>query len=169
MKNTTFVLLLVSLSLLAACGKSNKSGQSSSSRTTTPVVIEDDVVAENSKQTVLQQLNKYRKASGAAELRYDSTLDNYAQGHADDLGDFRTELSRGRQCSLRNNTTGINSICAEFVLRGRIFSQDVVRELVDAPRNQARLQDPQLKRVGIGAAVDRQGRSVWVLLMIGNR
>ncbi len=165
MKNTTLVLMLVSLSLLAACGKSNKSGKSSS-RSSNPVVIEDDVVAASSKQSVLQQLNKYRKASGAAELRYDSTLDNYAQGHADNISDGRSPLS-SRQCSLRNNATGINSTCAEFVLRGQYLSQNVVQQLIDSARNQSRLQDPQLKRVGIGAASDRQGRAVWVLLMIG--
>lgn len=165
MKNTTLALMLLSLSLLAACGKSNKSGQSSS-RSTSPVVIEDDVVAENSKRSVLQQLNKYRRASGAIELRYDDTLDNYAQGHADNVSDGRSPLST-RQCSLRNNRTGINTNCAEFVLRGQFFSRDVVTQLIESPRNQARLQDPMLRRIGIGAAVDRQGRSVWVLLMIG--
>jgi uncharacterized protein YkwD len=165
MKNTTLVLMLVSLSLLAACGKSNKSGQSSS-RSSSPVVIEDDVVAENSKRSVLQQLNKYRKASGAVELRYDNTLDNFAQGHADNVSDGRSSLST-RQCTFRNNNTGLHTTCAEFVLRGQFFSNNVVQELIAAPRNQARLQDPQLRRVGIGSAMDRQGRAVWVLLMVG--
>jgi uncharacterized protein YkwD len=167
MKNTSFVLLLVSLSLLAACGKSNKSGQSSSPNLS-PVQGEEEVISEGSKQTVLQQLNKYRKAVGSPALRYDSTLDNYAQGHADNVSDGRSPLS-ARQCNLRNSTTGINSSCAEFVLRGKFLSQDVVRELIEYPRNQSRLQDPNLSRVGIGSSVDRQGRAVWVLLMVSAR
>lgn len=166
MKNSTLALMLLSLSLLAACGKGNKSGQSSS-RGLSPIQIEDEVVADQSKESVLQQLNKYRKASGAPELRYDSGLDSYAQGHAADISDGRRSMS-SRNCSFRNNTTGMSSVCAEFVLRGQIFSKDVVQELVQAQRNQARLQDPLLKKVGIGASMDRQGRAVWVLLMSGH-
>ena len=167
MKNTSFALLLVTLSLLAACGKSNKSGQSSSPNLS-PVQGEDEVISEGSKQTVLQQLNKYRKAAGSAALRYDSTLENYAQGHADNVSDGRSPLS-ARQCSLRNGSTGVHSNCAEFVLRGPFLSQDVVQQLIEAPRNQARLQDPTLSRIGIGSSLDRQGRAVWVLLMIGHQ
>ena len=164
MKNTSFVLLLVSLSLLVACGKSNKSGQSSSPNFS-PVQGEEEVISEGSKQTVLQQLNKYRKAAGSSALRYDNTLENYAQGHADNVSDGRSPLS-ARQCTLRNGRTAVHSNCAEFVFRGQFLSQDVVRELVESPRNQSRLQDPNLSRVGIGSSVDRQGRAVWVVLMI---
>lgn len=168
MKITTLALMLVSLSLLAACGQGNKSGQSSS-RGLSPIQLEDEVVADQSKESVLQQLNKYRKASGAPELRYDNGLDSYAQGHAADISDGRSTMSpRARHCSFRNNTTGMSSVCAEFVLRGQIYSRDVVQELTQAPRNQTRLQDPLLRRVGIGASMDRQGRAVWVVLMSGH-
>jgi uncharacterized protein YkwD len=167
MKTTHLALLLVTLSLLGACGKSNKSGQSSSP-SLTPVQTEDEVVSEGSKQTILKQLNKYRQAAGSTALRYDATLDNYAQGHAENVSDGRTPLST-RQCTLRNSSTGIHSSCAEFVLRGQFSSQDVVKQLTDAPRNQARLQDPALTRIGIGSSLDRQGRAVWVLLMISTR
>lgn len=167
MKTTHLALALVSLTLLAACGKSNKSGQSSSP-SISPVQNEDEIVSEGSKQTVLKQLNKYRQAVGSTALRYDPTLDNYAQGHAENVSDGRTPLST-RQCTLRNSSTGTHSSCAEFVLRGQYSSQDVVKQLIDAPRNHARLQDPGLSRVGIGSSLDRQGRAVWVILMISAR
>jgi uncharacterized protein YkwD len=170
MKTTKSLLFIISLCFFAAaCGKNNKSGHSSSGSNLN--LVESEATPNTSKDVVLQQLNKLRQAAGAPRLAYDGTLEAYAQGNADDLSDGRVELGNvgtGRRCSIRFSRTGQRSACAEFVLRGRFSAETVVQEWMKSESNSRSLKSPELRRVGIGASMDRQGRVVWVLLMISS-
>ena len=155
------VTLLVSL-MIASCGKNNSSGKGDSPSVSP--VTNGNFVTESAPNDLLEQVNQRRLGWGLRPLVRDTNLDAQAQSFAFDMADGRNAGYRTNLCKLIRFTGD----CA-FMYRNDVKTAvGVVGAWMRSPERLDNLQNRFLERAGAAVALDREGRPVWVLLMITN-
>lgn len=171
MKKLIYSILLLSLTILAACGKNNESGKSPYQTPTVnnPLVVEPnqpDYQYETSAEELFGRINERRAVLGISPLVRDSFLDTQAHAFAVDLGDGRNSEFH-LKANLCDRIPG-REACA-FVVRSDIPSAgSVVGAWLRNDSRREKILDRRFRRSGVAMTQDRSGRPIWVLVMLGN-
>lgn len=167
MKKTILVCMFVSL-VVVACGKNNTSGKSNpNTPALNPVVGGVPVYGvESNSDELFARVNERRAAWGMPLLVRDSYLDAQANSFALDLADGRrSEFHLKADLCARMPRT---SECRFMALSDRSMAGSVLNYWLSKPGRKRVLENPRLRRAGIGLSRDRNGQAVWVLVMLSH-
>lgn len=168
MKKTILVSMFISL-VVVACGKNNQSGKSNPAATpvTNPVGVGVPVYPiESNTNELFARVNERRAAWGMPLLVRDSFLDAQANSFAMDLADGRrSEFHLKADLCDRMPRT---SECRFMALSDRPMAGSVLNYWLSKPGRKRVLENPRLRRAGVGLSRDRNGQAVWVLVMLSH-
>lgn len=189
MKNTTYILML-SFSLLLACGKSNKSGGSNPAVPNYNLIQAEDAPYAND---LIAQINQRRIEGGLAPLERTALLDSEAQTQAVDRLNSQSYRSNVRYeaygsfnlygyYGYYNGGTRLNSfnICDRVTdrfceaigvgvgsyNRANLSPVQSVLRRIQSDRS-LNIMSHRYQRVGLGLARNLEGRSYWVVVFAG--
>lgn len=120
--------------------------------------------------TVLERTNAERRLAGLPELRENTQLSQAAQLQSEQMGALRTMghvLTGAAYPHPSDRLAAVNyawDAYGENVARGQRSGSEVVSAWMDSPGHRANILDARYTEIGVGFALDAQGRPYYVQL-----
>lgn len=168
MKTTTTLLLLVLSFVMVACGQNNESGKKAAAPqlNTLGTGIPTDMPVyrsrESSPEELIERLNDCRARRGLTMLMQDPGLDSQAKHFAVEIVEGGVAPGRVLNAGLCERIRGFGS-CTGLVLDAQ-NEEIAINYWLNKDSNL--LLNGDYRRAGASRVRDRNGRMVWVLLMV---
>lgn len=115
-------------------------------------------------QRVLELINEERVQRGLRPVRYNGTLDNAAEKHADHMsivGKMAHDGIGDGDPGERIRAEGFRNAWGENVATGQTSPEQVVREWMNSPTHRRNILDPNYSLMGVSYVTAENGRSYW--------
>lgn len=161
-----FIVIAFTLSLFAACSSDSDSGPSG---VTPPAGQVEAAQADQARPALVDLVNRHRLSLGLVPLVETAALENEIQDHTDDMADGRRAFGHAGmsdRCAHARSDLGGGNACGEIVARGQDDVQGAFDAWLGSSGHKARMEDPRYNRVGVGIAIDGDGRPYWGMLFL---
>ncbi len=159
------VFILSALVLFSACGKSqNSSGGSSTDRYVDPIVDSQGSLRE---LTVL--INDHRRRMRLPALTRIRVLDVESQMHALNMAQGRVPFGHwgmSERCLRARREVPRANQCGEVVARFQVHAEAALTSWLSSWSHRRQLEDRRYRALGLGMALDREGRPYWVAMLL---
>lgn len=125
--------------------------------------------AETAKSELLRLVNAHRASLGVGLLVRADALEEPVQRHVDDMADGTQSFGHAGmsgRCSQARSELGGGNACGEVVARYQKTPAVVMASWLGSSGHRAQIEKGRYTRVGLGQAIDREGKPYWALLFL---
>jgi len=136
---------------------------------TNPIDPIDPIERDEMTDDFLSLVNNHRKKKGLRELRLDTSMNEIALKHSQDMASAKVRFGHdgfSTRCSLAREALGGGNLCLENVAWGQKNSEEVFNAWINSSGHRKNIEHNRATHMGLGYAKNSKGVYYWTQLFL---